>query len=47
MMAIVTWIACSPLIGCVVARLIGAGMRDRAAPRCTQACNQGRSCTCR
>jgi hypothetical protein len=30
MNAVVLWIALSPVIGCVVGRLIGAGMVDRA-----------------
>jgi len=47
MSALVLWIALSPVLGCFIGQLIGAGLVDRAASsRCTQACSQGRSCTC-
>jgi hypothetical protein len=47
MNAVVLWIALSPVIGCAIGQIIGAGLVDRAASsRCTQACNQGRNCTC-
>lgn len=30
MTAVAVWIACSPLVGAVIGRFIGAGMVDRA-----------------